>query len=88
DIVYFRQINESFPIDFANYESVREIVLRFLQFDIQTELNNLLTLWQPTSGDAFFSQDPYRTINGVAIYNGFFVRAVELPEGGFGFSID
>ncbi|MBN7818063.1 argonaute/piwi family protein [Algoriphagus pacificus] len=88
DIVYFTQINESFPIDFANYESVREIVLRFLQFDIQTELNNLSTLWQPTSGDAFFSQEPQRIINGVAIYNGFFVRTVELPEGGFGFSID
>jgi hypothetical protein len=88
DIVYFRKIETSFPIDFVNYEPVREIVLRFLQFDIQTELNNLATLWQPTSGDAFFSQDPYKVVNGVAIYNGFFVRVVELPGGGLGFSID
>jgi len=88
DIIYLKRIDESFPIDFVNYESVREIVIRFLQFDIQTHLNKLSTLWQPGSGDAFFSQDPHRTINGVAIYNGFFVRVVELPTGGLGFSID
>ena len=88
DMVYLRRIDESFPIDFVNYESVREIVMRFLQFDIQTQLNKLPTLWQPSAGDAFFSQDPHRVINGVAIYNGFFVRVVELPGGGLGFSID
>lgn len=88
ELVYLRKVTEPFSIDFSNYSSVREIVLRFLQFDIQTELNNLSTLWQPSSGDAFFNQDPYRTENGVAIFNGFFVRAVELPKGGLGFSLD
>lgn len=88
EIVYFNKIDESFPIDFVNYRPVRDIVFRFLQFDIQTELNNMSMLWQPSSGDAFFSQDPFRCVNGVAIYNGFFVRVVELPTGGIGFSID
>jgi hypothetical protein len=88
EIVYLKKIPETFPIDFVNYDSFREIIIRFLQFDIQTELNNLSTLWQPTSGDAFFNQNPFRIVAGVAIYNGFFVRVVELPEGGFGFCID
>ncbi|SFE53050.1 argonaute/piwi family protein [Spirosoma endophyticum] len=88
NIVYLKRIDESFPIDFVNYRAVREIVIRFLQFDLQTELNKLSNLWQPGSGDAFFSQDPYKVRNGVSIYNGFFARVVELPRGGFGFSID
>jgi len=88
DIVYLKKIDESVAIDFVNYEPFREIVIRFLQFDIQSQLNNLTSLWQPVSGDAFFNQNIYRVVNGVAIYNGFFVRVVELPEGGFGFSID
>ncbi|WP_412467099.1 hypothetical protein [Pedobacter sp. KLB.chiD] len=88
DMIYLNRVDKTFPIDFVNYESVKEIVLRFLQFDIQTELNKLPMLWQPTSGDAFFSQDPIKVVDGVAIYNGFFVRVVEIPGGGLGFSID
>lgn len=88
EIIYLNRINETFPIDFVNYHSVREIVIRFLQFEIQSNLNGLSTLWQPSSGDAFFNQDAYKVINGVSIYNGFFVRVVELPDGGLGFSID
>ncbi|MBS1532569.1 MAG: hypothetical protein JSU01_19855 [Bacteroidetes bacterium] len=88
EIVYFKQVNESFPIDFAKYHSVKEIVLRFLQFDIQSNLNDLPTLWQPTSGDAFFNQEAYKVVNGISIYNGFFARVVEIPNGGLGVSID
>lgn len=87
-IVYFNKVGQSFPIDFVDYEPFKAIVLRFLQFDIQTELNKLPSLWQPSSGEAFFYQDPHQVTDGVAIYNGFIVRVVELPDGGFGFSID
>lgn len=88
EVVYLNKIDESFPIDFVNYHAVKDIVVRFLQFDIQTELNKLPHLWQPGSGDAFFSQDVSKEVNGIAIFNGFFVRVVELPDGGLGFAID
>lgn len=89
DIVYFKQVPELFRLDFVNYtEETKNIILRFLQFDIQTELNKDRRLWQPGSGDAFFSHTPLETIGNVSIYNGFFVRAVELPNGGFGLAID
>lgn len=89
DVVYFKKIDETFTLDFMNYtDETKPIILRFLQFDIQTELNNNSRLWQPGSGDAFFSQQSFAGNDYVAINNGFFVRAVELPGGGFGFSVD
>lgn len=87
--VCFRQIADSLKLDFANYDdSTRAIILRFLQFDLQTELNKNSALWQPTSGDAFFNDEANETIGNVSIHNGFFVRVTELPEGGFGLAVD
>jgi hypothetical protein len=89
DIVYFKQMHQSFNLDFKNYDaSTRHIILRFLQFDIQTELNKITNIWQPGSGDAFFSKSSFDGNNEVAIYNGFIVRIVELPHGGFGLCVD
>lgn len=90
EVVYLKKIDEQFRLDFVNYtESTKGIILRFLQFDIQTELNKNNSLWQPGSGDAFFSQNALENQGNVSIYNGFFVRAVEIPGGGgFGIAID
>lgn len=89
EIVYFKKIAEPFKLDFVNYnEETKGVILRFLQFDIQTELNKNNGLWQPGSGDAFFNKTPFESNGNVAAYNGFFIRAVELPERGFGFALD
>lgn len=89
EIVYFKKIDAKFTLDFINYTAVtKPIIMRFLQFDIQTELNKNSSLWQPGSGDAFFNQNSTDGNDSVAIYNGFFVRVLELPQGGFGFSVD
>lgn len=89
EVVYFKKVDEHFKLDFLNYtDSTKGIILRFLQFDIQTELNKNNSLWQPGSGDAFFSQNALETHGDVSIYNGFFVRVLELPEGGFGLALD
>ncbi|SFH36983.1 argonaute/piwi family protein [Pedobacter insulae] len=88
-MVCFKKLNQVFRIDFLNYdESTKNIILRFLQFDIQSELNKNRSLWQPGSGDAFYNENPIETFREVAIYNGFYVRVVELPTKGFGLAID
>ncbi|WP_133248533.1 argonaute/piwi family protein [Pedobacter yonginense] len=85
----FRRIGDPIILDFVNYdESSKSIILRFLQFDLQTELNKNPALWQPSSGDAFFNDEARETIGNVSVFNGFFVRVVELPDGGFGLAID
>lgn len=89
EYVYFKRIGESMRLDFVNYtDETKEIIKRFLQFELQSQLNVRNDLWQPGSGDAFFCQDAYEVQGDVSIYNGFFIRVVELPEGGFGFSLD
>lgn len=89
ETVYFKKVVEPLRLDFVNYDAESKIIiLRFLQFDIQTELNKNSYLWQPGSGDAFFSDTAQENSGGVSIYNGFFIRAVELPEGGFGVAVD
>lgn len=88
EIVYFKRTEGSLKLDFSNYtDETKGIILRFLQFDIQSELSKLETLWQPGAGDAFFNRDP-KTVGAVSIYNGFYLRAVEIPGGGFGVALD
>lgn len=88
-LVHFRQHPDKFNLDFKNYdEQSKAIILRFLQFDIQSELNKNPSLWQPSSGDAFYNENAFEVHENVAIYNGFFIRVVELPVGGFGLAMD
>jgi hypothetical protein len=90
NLVHFKKIGEAVPLDFVNYtEETREIIIRFLQFNIQAELNLDHRIWQPASGDAFFNKNASEIIGIVGIYNGFLFRVVELPDGnGFGLAID
>lgn len=77
-----------FDIDFTNpTNEVRKICLRFLQFDLNGELKRNPNLWQPGTGEPFFLKTP-EIHDGIAIYRGFTFRVIELPEKGFGISID
>jgi hypothetical protein len=89
NVVYFKDSKEVLDLDFSQYtEETKSIILRFLQFDLQTELNKVSSLWQPGSGEAFFNRNSHAGNREVAIHNGFLVRAVETPGGGFGFCVD
>jgi hypothetical protein len=89
-MVQFNRIKDPLTLDFVKYdEETKGIILRFLQFDIQTELNTNGNIWQPGSGDAFFNMDPAEVVGKVGIHSGFLARVVDLPGTlGFGISID
>jgi hypothetical protein len=89
DCIYFKKDGPSINLDFKNYtEDTKPIILRFLQFNIQTELNKIETLWQPSSGDAFFNKLSSDGNYQVSVSSGFIPRVVDLPNGGFGICID
>lgn len=89
DVVYFKKVDNSIKLDFINYnEQTKKIILRFLQFDSQSELTKNQGLWQPGSGDGFFNVIAYEQTNPVGIYTGFYSRVIELPTKGFGFELD
>ena len=77
-----------FDIDFLNpSEEVKKICLRFLQFDLNGQLKRNPNLWQAGTGEPFFLKTT-EIQDGIAVYKGFTFRVIELPEGGFGVSID
>ena len=89
NIVYFKKIEESIDLNFSNYTSeTKQIILRFLQFDIQSELNKISNLWQPGSGEAFFNRDSNSGNDEVAIHKGFLVRVMQLPNNKIGLCVD
>ena len=89
DVVYFRKSGNPIRLDFVNYdEETKKVILRFLQFDSQSELAKNEGLWQPGSGDGFFNVIAKEQRNPVGIYTGFYSRVTELPGKGFGFELD
>jgi len=89
NVIYFKRTGDSFDINFKNYSGeTKSIIWRFLQFDLQTELNKIQNLWQPGSGEAFFNRDTSSGNAIVAIHRGFLVRVMEMPEGGIGICVD
>ena len=58
--------------------------------DLSGEIRKDPRLWQPRTGDAFYSKEPARNAgsNQVAIFNGFIPRVVALPTGGYGICVD
>lgn len=86
--LHFNLSDKVFDIDFANpSDEVKKICLRFLQFDLNGQLKRNPNLWQPGSGEPFFLKTP-EVINGIAIFKGFTFRVIELPNKGFGITID
>lgn len=89
DAVYFRPTDQVFKLDFVKYDQeTKEICRRFLQFDLNGEVQKHRDLWQPRAGQPFFSKKTFEGNEQVAIYNGFLPRVVELPGGGWGISIE
>ena len=90
EFAYFKDIEETRYIDFESTdESEKQIILRFLQFDLSGEIRKDDRLWQPRTGDAFFSKEDHsKDGDKVVIYNGFYARIVELPGGGYGVAVD
>ncbi len=86
--LHFYLTEKVFDIDFQNpSEEVKQICLRFLQFDLNGQLKKNPNLWQAGTGEPFFLKTS-NIQDGIAIYNGFSFRVIELPESGFGISID
>lgn len=89
DAVYFQSTDQVFKLDFLDYDdATREICRRFLQFDLNGEIQKHKDLWQPRAGQPFFSKTALEGNQQVAIYNGFLPRVVELPGGGWGISVE
>ncbi|GAB4039843.1 argonaute/piwi family protein [Spirosoma gilvum] len=89
DSIFFRSTDQVFELDFLNYdESTKEICRRFLQFDLNSEIQRHKDLWQPRAGQPFFSRKAIDGNHQVTVYNGFLPRVVELPGGGWGISIE
>lgn len=86
--IYFRKTDEVFYLNFSNYdESTREICRRFLQFSLNNEISKNSGLWSPGAGKPFFSKNPLKVIDGIAIFRGFIARIIEMPMGGWGIEI-
>ncbi len=86
--LHFYLTDRVFDINFQNpSEEVKKICLRFLQFDINGQLKRNPNLWQAGTGEPFFLKTS-DIQDGIAIYNGFSFRVIELPTSGFGISID
>ena len=62
--------------------------LRFLQFIFQGWLWKKSRLWQPRAGKPFFFKEPIQRFSVINLYEGFAMRAVRHPEGGFGLVVD
>lgn len=62
--------------------------LRFLNFVLQKPLFANHELWQPRAGYAYFEKVPLLKIGGLDLYQGFSLRAVRHPDGGFGVIVD
>ncbi|MBI5915152.1 MAG: hypothetical protein HY842_07220 [Bacteroidetes bacterium] len=76
--VFFDDTKEVFPLSFNSTKpSERAICERFLNFETQGTLYKNNRLWQPTPGQPFFLKRTKR-INGVDIFTGYRVRAVDL----------
>lgn len=85
----FEDTGESMFIDFESKDpAIKQIIIRFLQFDLYGEISKTGALWLPGSGEAFFSRERFGGSSVVDIFNGFTPRVIELWDGGFGICID
>lgn len=89
DAIYFKITGQVFKLDFLSTDPhTKEICRRFLQFDINGEIQKNKNLWQPRSGQPFFNKSVFEGNQRVAVYNGFLPRIVEMPGGGWGISVE
>ncbi len=86
--IYLELTDKTFELDFVSPNlQVKQICLRFLQFDLNSELRKNQNLWQPYTGGPFFLKTP-EVFDGIGVYKGFNFRVIEIPNSGFGITID
>ncbi len=80
---------EEIDLDFASDRpELNSVRLRFLQFVFQAPLWQHPRLWQPRAGRPFFLKEPKEQLDRLDLYEGFAIRVVLHPEGGFGLIVD
>ncbi len=76
----FIDTKENFELDYnSQIPYDRAICERFLQFELQGSLFKEKDLWQPATGQPFFTKTPKR-IKDVDIFTGYRVRAIDLGD--------
>lgn len=83
----FKHSEEVLFLDFNSKDPIiKDICLRFLNFDLNSEMTKKHTLWRPSAGKPFYNKKSNND-REVGIYPGFITRIVSLPQG-FGITID
>jgi hypothetical protein len=84
-----RKTDETVKLSFVGNSSEWDAVrMRFLQFGFQNPLWKNPLLWQPGAGRPFFFMQPVKALGALDLLEGFSLRVIPHPEGGFGVIVD
>ena len=88
-IAVLKDAGDVIDLDFTEaHPELNPVRLRFLQFIFQGVLWKDSRLWQPGAGQPFFFKRPAKQLGDIDLYEGFSMRTVLHPEGGFGVVVD
>jgi hypothetical protein len=88
-VATIRRTDETVKLSFVSNSSEWDAVrMRFLQFGFQNPLWKNPLLWQPGAGQPFFFKQPIKALGALELFEGFALRVMPHPEGGFGVVID
>lgn len=88
-VATLKDTGETMDLDFETSDPELDPVrIRFLQFAFQHPLWKNPELWQPGSGKPFFFKQPAKQLGSIDLFEGFALRVMLHPEGGFGVTID
>jgi hypothetical protein len=88
-VATIRKTGETIKLSFiSNSPEWDAVRMRFLQFGLQSPLWKSPLLWQPGAGQPFFYKSPIRSLGALELFEGFALRVVAHPEGGFGALVD
>lgn len=88
-VAAIRDTTERLDLSFvSNSSELDNVRIRLLQFAFQGRLWNDSQLWQSAAGRPFFFKKPARSLGNLDIYEGFSLRVMVHPEGGFGIVVD
>ncbi|SKA41296.1 Piwi domain-containing protein [Enhydrobacter aerosaccus] len=88
-VAAIRRTEETVRLSFVGnspeWDAVR---MRFLQFGFQNPLWKSPSLWQPGAGQPFFFKQAAKALGALELFEGFALRVMPYPEGGFGVVVD
>ena len=88
-IAILKDAGDVIDLDFTGaHPELNPVRLRCLQFIFQGVLWKDSRLWQPGAGQPFFFKRPAKQLGDIDLYEGFSMRTVLHPEGGFGAVVD